>query len=75
MLPSIVSLLCIVFFNDIFLVADGNPTKFSFNPGDNFELVWEDENLKISVLFERSSMGNQFMRLIEKNWFDLLGVY
>jgi hypothetical protein len=43
MLQLIVSFLFIVIFNDVSLVASWNPANFSFNPGDNYELVWQDQ--------------------------------
>jgi len=43
MFHFIVSLLVIALFNDICLVGAWNPTNFSFNPGDNYELAWQDE--------------------------------
>jgi beta-glucanase (GH16 family) len=43
MLHLVVSLLFIVVFNDISLVVGWNPANFSFNPGPNYELVWQDE--------------------------------
>jgi beta-glucanase (GH16 family) len=43
MLPLIVSLTFIVVFNDVYFVAGWNPANFTFNPGDNYELVWQDE--------------------------------
>jgi beta-glucanase (GH16 family) len=43
MLHLVVSLLLIVVFNDVCLVIAWNPTNFSFDPGNNYELVWQDE--------------------------------
>ncbi len=43
MLHLIVSFLFIVVFNDVCHLAAWNPTNFSFNPGNNYELVWQDE--------------------------------
>jgi hypothetical protein len=39
MFHLIVYFLFIVVFNDVYHVAGWNPAKFSFNPGDNYELV------------------------------------
>jgi beta-glucanase (GH16 family) len=39
----IFSLLFIVVFKDICPVAAWNPSNFSFNPGDDYELVFQDE--------------------------------
>jgi beta-glucanase (GH16 family) len=38
-----VSVLFIVVFNGVCLIAGWNPANFSFNPGDNYELVFQDE--------------------------------
>ncbi len=43
MLYLIFSLLFIVVVNEICFVISWNPSNFSFNPGDNYELVWQDE--------------------------------
>jgi len=43
MFHLIISLLLIVVFNDIYLVASWNPSNFSFNPGPDYEIVWQDE--------------------------------
>jgi beta-glucanase (GH16 family) len=43
MLPFVAYFLFIVLFNDVCLVVGWNPSNFSFNPGDNYELVWQDE--------------------------------
>ena len=43
MLQLVVFLLLFVVFNDVRFVAAWNPANFTFNPGDNYELVWQDE--------------------------------
>ena len=43
MLQLVVSLLFVIIFNEVSLVAGWNPANFSFNPGDNYELVWQDK--------------------------------
>lgn len=43
MFHSTISVLLIVVFNDACFVAGWNPSNFSFNPGDNYELIWQDE--------------------------------
>ncbi len=40
MLQLVVSLVFVVVFNDICLVAGWDPSNFTFNPGDSYELVW-----------------------------------
>jgi beta-glucanase (GH16 family) len=42
MFHFIVSFLFIVVFNDLRLIVGWNPANFSFNPGENYELVWQD---------------------------------
>jgi hypothetical protein len=42
MFHCIVFLLFAVVFNNICLVVSWNPSNFTFNPGDNYELVWQD---------------------------------
>lgn len=39
----IVSLLFVMVSNSICLTVGWNPSNFSFNPGDNYKLVWQDE--------------------------------
>ena len=39
----IVSLFFIVVFNDVCLVVAWDPSNFTFNPGADYELVWQDE--------------------------------
>jgi beta-glucanase (GH16 family) len=43
MFHFIVSLLLIVVLNGIYLVASWDPSNFTFNPGDNYQLVFQDE--------------------------------
>jgi beta-glucanase (GH16 family) len=43
MFHSIISFIFFVVFVDISLAVGWNPSNFSFNPGDNYELVWQDE--------------------------------
>jgi beta-glucanase (GH16 family) len=43
MLHIVVSLLLIVVFNDVCLVIAWDPSNFTFNPGDNYKLVWTEE--------------------------------
>jgi beta-glucanase (GH16 family) len=43
MLQLVVSLLFIVVFNDVCLVVAWNLANFTFNPVDNYELVFQDE--------------------------------
>jgi beta-glucanase (GH16 family) len=39
----IVSLLFVVVFNDVCRVAAWDPANFTFNPGDDYQLVWQDQ--------------------------------
>jgi beta-glucanase (GH16 family) len=43
MFRFIVSFLLVVVFNDVCLAAGWNPANFTFNPGDNYKLVFTDE--------------------------------
>jgi len=43
MFHSIIFLLFIVVFNDVCIVAAWDPINFTFNPGNNYELVFTDE--------------------------------
>jgi beta-glucanase (GH16 family) len=43
MFHFIVSFVFIVVFNDVCLVISWDPSNFTFNPGDNYEIVWQDE--------------------------------
>jgi beta-glucanase (GH16 family) len=43
MFHFIVSLLFTVVLNDIYLVASWDPSNFTFNPGDDYQLVFQDE--------------------------------
>ena len=43
MFYCIVSLLFVVITSDANLAAGWNPSNFSFNAGDKYKLVWEDE--------------------------------
>jgi hypothetical protein len=39
----IASLFLIVVISDIGFGAGWDPSKFSYNPGPNYELIWQDE--------------------------------
>jgi beta-glucanase (GH16 family) len=43
MFHFVFSLLYIVVLNNVCLVAAWDPANFTFNPGDNYEIVWQDE--------------------------------
>jgi hypothetical protein len=39
----LISLVLIVVFNNVCFGVGWNPSNFSFNPGDSYESVWQDE--------------------------------
>ncbi len=43
MFHFILSLLFTVVFNDVCLIVAWDPSNFTYNPGDNYEIVWQDE--------------------------------
>ncbi len=59
MFQLFVSLCLLVLFKDIAVVVDWDPSNFTFNPGDTYELVWHDE-------FENSWGTNYIIEIFEK---------
>ena len=43
MFRCLISLFFVVVFNDNCLVLAWDPSNFTFNPGENYQLVWQDE--------------------------------
>lgn len=43
MFQIVFSLVFIFAFNDICLISAWDPSNFTFNPGDKYEIVWQDE--------------------------------
>jgi hypothetical protein len=74
MFHLILSFLFIVIFNDIYLVISWNPTNFSFNPDDTYELVWQDEFENVGPV-RAIINGQPSYAPNPKNWFHLLGIY
>jgi beta-glucanase (GH16 family) len=72
MFHFIVSLLFIVFFNDICFGAGWNPSNFSFNPGDNYELVWQDEFENVGPV-RAIINGQPAYAPNPKNWVHIVG--
>jgi beta-glucanase (GH16 family) len=71
MFHLIVSVLFIVVFNDVCLCAGWNPSNFSFNPGDNYELVWQDEFENVGPV-QAIINGEPAYAPNPKNWVHLL---
>jgi hypothetical protein len=72
MLHLVVTLLLTVVFNDICLGAGWNPSNFTFNPGDNYELVWQDEFENIGHI-KAIINGKPAYSLNPKNWAHAVG--
>src|SRR4051812_18531709 len=74
MLHLLVSLLFIVVFNDIYLVAGWNPANFSFNPGGNYELVFQDEFENVGSV-QAIINGKPAYSPNPKNWAHVVGTH
>jgi hypothetical protein len=74
MLHLFVSLLFIVVFNNVCLVAGWNPANFSFNPGDNYEIVWQDEFENVGPV-QAIINGQPAYAPNPKNWIHRLGYH
>ena len=74
MFHFIVSLLFIVVFNDVCLVAGWNPSNFTFNPGDNYELVWQDEFENVGPV-KAIINGKPAYAPNPKNWAHIIGIH
>jgi beta-glucanase (GH16 family) len=74
MLHLIFSLLFTVVFNNIYLVAAWDPSNFTFNPGDNYELVWQDEFENIGPV-KAIINGKPAYAPNPKNWAYIIGTH
>src|SRR5271167_3378602 len=74
MLPLIVSLTFIVVFNDVSFVDCWNPANFTFNPGNNYELVWQDEFENVGPV-KAFINGRPAYAPNPKNWNYMLGYH
>jgi beta-glucanase (GH16 family) len=72
MLHLIVSLLLIVVLNDVVIVAGWNPANFSFNPGDSYELVFQDEFENVGPV-QAIINGKPAYSPNPKNWAHIIG--
>jgi beta-glucanase (GH16 family) len=70
----IVSLLFVVVFNDICLVAAWNPANFSFNPGDDYQLVWQDQFENVGPV-KAIINGKPAYAPNPKNWAPIVGMH
>jgi beta-glucanase (GH16 family) len=68
----IVSLLCIVVINDVCLVVGWNPGNFSFNPGDDYAIVWQDEFENVGPA-KAIINGQPAYAPNPKNWAHIIG--
>ena len=74
MLPFVVSLLFIVVLNEIYLSAGWNPSNFTFNPDDTYELVFTDEFENVGPV-EAVINGKPAYAPDPKNWAHVTGMY
>jgi beta-glucanase (GH16 family) len=72
MLHLVVSLLLTVVFNDVCLVIGWNPANFSFDPGNNYELVWQDEFENVGPV-KAIINGQPAYSPNPKNWAHIIG--
>jgi beta-glucanase (GH16 family) len=74
MLQLVVSLLFVVVFNDICLITAWDPSNFTFNPDDSYELVWQDEFENVGPV-KAIINGQPAYSPNLKNWAHDLGVH
>jgi beta-glucanase (GH16 family) len=72
MFHSIASLFFILLFNNVCLSAGWNPSNFSFNPGDNYELVWQDQFENVGPV-QAIINGQPAYAPNPKNWAHVIG--
>jgi beta-glucanase (GH16 family) len=72
MFHLIASLLFIVIFNDVCLVAGWNPANFSFNPGNTYQLIWQEEFENIGPV-QAIINGKPAYAPNPKNWAHKIG--
>jgi len=69
---SIISLFFILLFNNACLGAGWNPSNFSFNPGDNCEIVWQDQFENVGSV-QAIINGQPAYAPNQKNWHHVVG--
>jgi len=74
MLHLVVSLLSVAVLNGVCLCASWNPSNFSFNPGVNYELVWQDDFENVGPI-QAIINGEPAYAPNPKNWAHRLGVH
>jgi hypothetical protein len=74
MFQSVISLRLIVVFNDVCFVAAWDPSNFTFNPGDSYELVWQDEFENVGPV-KAIINGQPVYSPNPKNWAHILGTH
>jgi beta-glucanase (GH16 family) len=72
MVPLLVSFLFFVLSKDVDLVIGWDPSNFTFNPGANYELIWQDEFENIGPV-QAIINGQPAYAPNPKNWFHLVG--
>ncbi len=72
MLPLLVSFIFFVLSKDVYLVIGWDPSNFTFNPGANYELVWQDEFENVGPV-QAIINGQPAYAPNPKNWFHLVG--
>jgi beta-glucanase (GH16 family) len=70
----IVSVLFIVGFKDGYLVDAWDPSNFTFNPGDNYQLVWQDEFENVGPI-KAIINGQPAYAPNAKNWAHQVGMH
>ena len=74
MFHFIVSLFVVIIFNDVCLGDGWDPSNFTFNPGQDYELVWQDEFENVGSPQANISGKLAYMHLIQKIGLILLFV-
>jgi hypothetical protein len=74
MLQLVVSLVFVVVFNNVCLVAGWDPSNFTFNPGDSYELVWQDEFKNVGPS-KAIIIGQSVYSPNPQNWAHILGTH
>ena len=74
MLHLSILLLFIVVINDVCLVHSWDPSNFTFNPGDNYEIVFQDEFEYVGPV-QAMINGQPAYAPNPKNWAHVTGMY
>ena len=74
MLRMIGALCFLIIVKDIYLVAGWDPSNFTFNPGDTYELVWQDEFENVGPV-KAIIDGHPAYSPNPKNWAHIIGTH